>query len=73
MLAEALAQLGQGGSLHRARAREVMEIILRGQATEAQIAALLTALRLKGETMDELVGFAEAMRAHAPPTSVPAH
>ncbi len=65
MLAEALAQLGQGGSLHRARAREVMETILRGQATEAQIAALLTALRLKGETVDELVGFAEAMRAHA--------
>ncbi len=67
MLEDALTQLGQGGSLHRARAREVMETILRGQATEAQIAALLTALRLKGETVDELVGFAEAMRAHARP------
>ena len=67
MLEDALTQLGEGGSLHRTRAREVMEIILRGQATEAQIAALLTALRLKGETVDELVGFAEAMRAHARP------
>jgi anthranilate phosphoribosyltransferase len=49
-----------------------METILRGQATEAQIAALLTALRLKGETVDELVGFAEAMRAHARPIFSPA-
>ncbi len=67
MLEDALTQVGEGGNLHRARAREVMETILRGQATEAQIAALLTALRLKGETVDELVGFAEAMRAHARP------
>mgnify|MGYP000447626346 CR=1 FL=1 len=67
MLEDALTQLGQGGSLHRAQAREVMETILRGQTTEAQIAALLTALHSKGETVDELVGFAEAMRAHARP------
>ena len=72
MLEDALTQLGQGGSLHRAQAREVMEIILRGQATEAQIAALLTALHSKGETVDELVGFAEAMRAHARPIFSPA-
>ena len=67
MLEDALTQVSEGGNLHRTRAREVMETILRGQATEAQIAALLTALRLKGETVDELVGFAEAMRAHARP------
>ena len=67
MLAEALAQLGQGRSLRRDQARQVMGTILRGQATEAQIAALLTALHSKGETVDELVGFAEAMRAHARP------
>ncbi len=65
MLEDALTQVGEGGNLHRARAREVMETILRGQATEAQIAALLTSLHSKGETVDELVGFAEAMRAHA--------
>ncbi len=67
MLEDALTQVGEGGSLDRTRAREVMETILRGQATEAQIATLLTALHSKGETVDELVGFAEAMRAHARP------
>ena len=67
MLEDALTQVGEGGNLYRAQAREVMEVVLRGQATEAQIAALLTALHSKGETVDELVGFAEAMRAHARP------
>ena len=38
-----------------------------GSASDAQIAALLTALRMKGETVDELVGFATAMRRHAAP------
>ncbi len=51
----------------RGEAREVMEVILRGEASDAQIAGLLTSLRTRGETVDELVGFAEAMRAHARP------
>ena len=54
-------------ALTRAEAREVMETILRGEATDAQIASLLLALRARGETADELVGFAEAMRTHARP------
>jgi anthranilate phosphoribosyltransferase len=44
-----------------------MHVILSGQATHAQIAAFLTALRMKGETVDELAGFARAMRAMAAP------
>ena len=54
-------------SLSREEAREVMSQILTGQATDAQIAALLVALHMKGETVEEIVGFAEAMRAAATP------
>ncbi len=44
-------------------ARQAMELILDGQATTPQIAAFLVALRMKGETADELIGLARAMRA----------
>ncbi len=44
-----------------------MEELLAGRANDAQIVALLAALRTKGETLDELVGFAVAMRRHAQP------
>ena len=47
------------------QAREAMEGILAGEVSPAQIAAFLTALRMKGETVDELVGFARAMRHRA--------
>jgi anthranilate phosphoribosyltransferase len=62
---EALAQLLEGRSLTRTEAREVMESVMRGEATPAQIGGLLVALRFKGETADEIAGCAEAMRAHA--------
>src|SRR5579863_6254418 len=58
-------------SLSRDEARAVMGQILSGGATEAQIAALLVALHMKGETVEEIVGFAEAMRAAATPLSFP--
>ena len=54
-------------SLSREEAREVMSEILAGNCTDAQIAALLVALRMKGETVDEIVGFAQAIRSAATP------
>jgi anthranilate phosphoribosyltransferase len=51
--------------LDAAAAEEAMEVILSGGASTAQIAAFLVALRMKGETAGELIGFARAMRAHA--------
>jgi len=57
-------------SLDRAEAREVMAEVLAGKCTDAQIAALLVALRMKGETVEEIVGFAEAIRAAAAPLPI---
>jgi anthranilate phosphoribosyltransferase len=51
----------------RELARASMEQVLAGQATPAQIAALAVALRMKGETPDEIAGMATAMRARVPP------
>ena len=51
-------------------AREVMSEVLTGKCTDAQIAALLIALRMKGETVEEIVGFAEAIRAAAAPLPI---
>ncbi|HZQ03906.1 MAG TPA: anthranilate phosphoribosyltransferase [Gaiellaceae bacterium] len=64
---EALAQLLDGRDLTRAEARRVMDRIMSGEATPAQIGGFLVALRLKGETADEIAGCAEAMRAHLLP------
>jgi anthranilate phosphoribosyltransferase len=54
-------------SLSREEARAVMSQVLTGKCTDAQIAALLVALHMKGETVEEIVGFAEAIRAAAIP------
>src|SRR5437867_682154 len=62
---EALARLLDGHDLSRAEARAVMNEVMDGAATPAQIGGLLVALRLKGETADEIAGCAEAMREHA--------
>lgn len=57
-----LSKLIEGRDLERNEAREVMKTIMEGKATHSQIGALLTALRIKGETVEEITGFAEAMR-----------
>ena len=68
MILDALHRIAnRGESLARAQAREVMAEVLAGNCTDAQIAALLAALRMKGETVEEIVGFAEAIRAAATP------
>jgi anthranilate phosphoribosyltransferase len=61
---KALAQLLEGKDLSRDEAQRVMDTIMSGDATPAQIGGFLVALRLKGETADEIAGCAEAMRAH---------
>ncbi|HZG35268.1 MAG TPA: anthranilate phosphoribosyltransferase [Gaiellaceae bacterium] len=64
MIQEALAGLLDGRDLSREEARVVMDEIMRGDATPAQIAGFLVALRAKGETPEEIAGCAEAMREH---------
>ena len=61
---EALARLLDGHDLSRDEARAVMNEVMEGEATQAQIGGLLVALRLKGETANEIAGCAEAMRSH---------
>lgn len=64
-LKEALARLIQRQHLRREEMAAIMGQMLAGEATPAQVGALAAALRLKGETEDELLGAAEAMRAAA--------
>lgn len=71
MILDALHRLANHSeSLSRAEARDVMAEVLTGKCTDAQIAALLIALRMKGETVEEIVGFAEAIRAAAAPLPI---
>lgn len=65
MIKEALRAIIEGGTLSRDDARAVMEEIMTGEATGAQFGALVTALRMRGETDEEIAGFAEVMRAKA--------
>ncbi len=62
MIAEAIAKVVGGKYLSREEAREAMSCLMRGEASDAQIASLLTALRMRGETAQEIAGFARAMR-----------
>lgn len=62
-LPQALSKLMSGDDLTRDEAFGVMTTIMRGEATPAQIGGTVIALRMKGETTDEILGFAEAMRA----------
>ncbi len=69
-LQEAIAVIVGGGNLSREQAAGVMTCIMGGDATAAQMGGFLVALRMKGETVDEITGLAETMRRFA--TRIPA-
>lgn len=62
---EAIREVVDGRDLSMSQAQEVMDVIMTGGASDAQIAALLVGLRAKGETVDEITGFAAVMRQKA--------
>ncbi len=64
-IVETVRALVDRKDLSRIEAAAAMEAIMSGAATNAQIAAFLTALRMKGETVEELIGFAQVMRQKA--------
>jgi anthranilate phosphoribosyltransferase len=69
-LIEAIAKVVRGESLSQEEASTAFEEIMRGDATPVQIAGFIVALRIKGETVDELTGFASTARAMATPIAV---
>ena len=64
MITEAIAKIVKGENLDKEMAAAVMDEIMSGEATQAQIGSFLTALHIKGETIDEITAFAEIMRKH---------
>ena len=62
---EAIAAVAEGRDLSEEEAGRVMNIMLNGEATQAQIGSFLTVLRMKGETIDELVGLASVLKDKA--------
>lgn len=66
-----LATIAEGEPLARDEARAAFSLIFEGAATPAQLGAFLMGLRLRGETVDEIIGAAEAMRAVMTPVEAP--
>jgi anthranilate phosphoribosyltransferase len=62
MIKEAIAQIVSGQDLTKEEAKKAMDAIMDGEATSAQIGSFITALRIKGETVDEITGMAITMR-----------
>lgn len=67
MIKEAISKVVTGVNLAEAEAETVMREIMQGEATDAQIAAYITGLRMKGETVEEITGSARVMREKAVP------
>jgi anthranilate phosphoribosyltransferase len=65
MIKEAISILVDGKSMNIEEAAQVMEEIMTGEVTPAQFGAFVTALRIKGETVDEITGLARTMRSHS--------
>ncbi|MGD2078352.1 MAG: anthranilate phosphoribosyltransferase [Chloroflexota bacterium] len=63
-LKSAIAEVINGRDLSFEQAEAAMDVIMDGEATQAQIGSYLTALRMKGETVDEVAGSARSMRDH---------
>lgn len=63
MINETLSKVVDGHPVERAEAQAAMAAIMGGECTPAQIGAFLVALRMRGETVEQIAGFAEAMRA----------
>ena len=70
MIKDAIAKVISHTSLTEAEAEAVMREIMQGEATDAQIASYITALRMKGETVDEITGSARVMRDKAVPVKI---
>jgi anthranilate phosphoribosyltransferase len=68
----ALAAVIDGEALDRDQAHRAMGAVMDGESTPSQLAALLVALRMRGETVDELAGFAQAMRERVVHVDAPA-
>lgn len=66
-IVDGIKRVVEGQHLSRSEAESVMNEIMTGKATDAQIASFLTALRMKSETVDELIGFAKVIREKASP------
>ncbi len=66
-----LARLAVGACLSAAAAEAAFGTVMDGEATDAQLAAMLTAMHMRGETIDELAGAARAMRARMLPVAAP--
>ena len=71
MIREAIQQLVESVDLDRRQAAAAMDDIMNGEATDAQIAGFLVALRMKGETVEEIVGLVSSMRDHATAIEAP--
>ncbi len=67
-----IARVATGDTLSREQTREAFDIMMSGEATSAQIAAFLMALRVRGETIDEITGAASVLRAKMLPLRSPA-
>jgi anthranilate phosphoribosyltransferase len=72
MIKEAIAKVITKTNLTEAEAESVMREIMQGEATDAQISAYITALRMKGETVEEITGSARVMREKAVPIKLDA-
>lgn len=70
MIKEAIGKIVEKKDLTEQEAMTVMDEIMNGEATEAQIGAFITALRIKGESVEEITGCAKVMREHATPIRI---